>query len=70
MKVTIWAGPKSWTSELTPEWLAVLVDLAADLDGRPWIRGQAWEKEQPEPKQPRSQTPRAKRGYPAKKKRR
>ncbi len=46
MHVMIWAGPKSWSFELDEGWLAMLLDMAADVDGRPWIKGQAWEREQ------------------------
>ncbi len=53
MHILIWAGPRSWSFELTEEWLAMLLDMAADVDGRPWIKGQAWERENPGAKLPR-----------------
>lgn len=62
MHVLIWAGPRSWSFELDEGWLAMLLDMAADVDGRPYIKGQAWERENPDPqiRKPKPAEPRNK----------
>ncbi len=50
MKVVIWTADRQWTFELERGWLQALVSMAADVDGRPWVSSQAWERNQGKPK--------------------